>query len=110
MTEEESNTGALLLRAKYLYERGWERRGHGFAADTSQAAMDAFVTDIYAAYDDADRAMSLDPANPYGAHLRLLIIGTTGSSPAFDDGFADRTPYRLMGFDLRVSPATLLKA
>jgi tetratricopeptide (TPR) repeat protein len=85
----QSNNDAipLLVRAKYLHDAGWFKRGERFGAQTRPAAMVSFRDYMSRALADIDAAIGLNDGNPYGFYLKLRILHGSGASDAMAEAF-----------------------
>ncbi|MDL2400783.1 tetratricopeptide repeat protein [Rhizobium mayense] len=80
---------AHLLRAKFHYDAGWFRRGHGYVSTVSEQGVQEFVDDMHKSELDIDRALQLDANEPYLQLLRLEILHGSGYSDKMGQALQD---------------------
>ncbi|WP_235777040.1 tetratricopeptide repeat protein [Rhizobium mesoamericanum] len=87
--ESPASMVAHLIRAKFYYDEGWYRRGHGYINTVSEQGVKEFSDAMGKGEQDVDRALQLDASEPYLQLLRLDILLGSGYSDKMGQALQD---------------------
>jgi tetratricopeptide (TPR) repeat protein len=89
VAKKPSSMVAYSIRAQFYHDLGWHRRGHGYINTVDDDGIRAFGEAMRTAEADVNRALELDPSEPFLQYLRLEILRGYGYSDKMGSALQD---------------------